>query len=160
MGRDRRENARFRELAVLHGLDEQEVRKIVGSFFDTIVSDARGLPFNNPRKIYSKDKFEEFVKVRQVPYIGRIGPVYSRYIKWRANVATGIEMAPRSSFRRGMSQSELETIAEAILSGSTPPLDKKKNSEMFNRVWLVGIDGKKSARQVIPKPKEKNDTDA
>ena len=147
----RRDVERFRELSDRYGLDEREVRKIVCSFFETIVSDARGLPFDNPRRIYSKDKFEEFVKVRNIPYIGRIGPVYSRYLKWRANVSEQLVMAPRSSFRRGVSQSELENIAAAVLSGSTPPLTKKKNSDLFNRVWLVGQDGKKSARQVIPK---------
>ena len=52
----------------------------------------------------------------------------------------------------GVTQSDIESTAEAILSGVTPPpLIKRKNKELFERVWLVGQDGKKSARQVIPK---------
>ena len=43
-------------------------------------------------------------------------------------------------------------MAAEILSGRTPsPVKKKKNSELYERVWLVGQDWKKSARQVIPK---------
>ena len=155
MGRNRNEYARYRVLSGQYGLDEQEVKKIVSSFFDTLVSDARGLPFNNPRKIYRKDKFDELVKVRNLPYLGRIGPVYSRYLKWRANESQTLEMAPRSSYRRRITQSEIESTAAAILSGQAPPLlTKKQRNEMFDRVWLVGQDGKKSARQVIPKDKK------
>ena len=155
MGRNRSEYARFRILSERYGLDEQEVKKIVSSFFETVLSDARGLPFNNHRKIYRKDKFDEYAKVRNIPFIGRIGPVYSRYLKWRANVSEQLEMAPRSSYRMGVTQSDIESTAEAILSGVTPPpLNKRKKSELFERVWLVGKDGKKSARQVIPKEKK------
>ena len=152
MGRNRHEYTRFRILAERYGVDEQDVRRIVYSFFDTVISDARGLPFDNPKKIYTKDRFNEFIKVRQIPYIGRIGPVYSRYLKWRANESQALEMAPRSSYRRRITQSDIESTAVAVLSGQTPPLlTKKKKSEMFERVWLVGQEGKKSARQVIPK---------
>jgi hypothetical protein len=155
MGRNRSEYARYRVLSDRYGLDEQEVRKIVCSFFDTVLSDARGLPFDNPKKIYTKDKFEEYVRVRQIPYVGRLGPVYSRYLKWRANMSEQLIMAPRSAYRKGITQSELETMAAAILSGAAPPLlTKRKKSEMFDRVWLVGQEGKKSARQVIPKEKK------
>lgn len=46
-------------------------------------------------------------------------------------------------------------MAEEILSGKAPsPVTKRKNSDLFNRVWVVGKDGKKSARQVIPKESE------
>lgn len=66
-----------------------------------------------------------------------------------------LDMAPRSSYRSGVTQNDIENIADAILSGSTPPpLRKRKGKEMFERVWLVGQDGKKSARQVIPKKEE------
>ena len=155
MGRNRNEFAKYRELSKEFGLDESEVKRIVSSYFDTFLDDARALPFDTPKKIYSKDKFESYVKVRNIPYIGRLGPVYSRYLKWRANVSEQLVMAPRSSYRRGVTQSEIESTAAAILSGQTPPQTKRKrNSDMFDRVWLVGQDGKKSARQVIPKDKK------
>ena len=148
------DEADYKRIAADLGLDVTDVRRAVQSFFDTIFLDSIHLPFDDPHKIYSKDRFQEYCKARQIPYLGRIGPVYSRYLKWRANESAGIEMAPRSSFRRRIKQSDIENTAAAILSGQTPPpLKKRKGTELFERVWLVGQDGKKSARQVIPKEK-------
>jgi hypothetical protein len=155
MARKRIDEAEYRRIADKYGLDASDVRRAVQCFFDVILRESAGLPFDNPRRIYSKEKFQEYAKTRNLPYLGRIGPVYSRYLKWRANESQTMEMAPRSSFRRGITQSEIESTAAAILSGQTPPpINRRKNSELFDRVWLVGQDGKKSARQVIPK-KEK-----
>lgn len=152
MGRNRKDFERYRSVSAKTGVSEEEVKRILASFFGCIFSDARSLPFDNPKRIFSKEKFEEYVKVRHIPYIGRIGPVYSNYLKWRANESQQIEMAPRSSFRNRRMQSDIESTAAAILSGKTPPpLEKKRGKEMYERVWLVGQDGKKSARQVIPK---------
>ena len=152
MGRNREEYQRYRRVAATTNVSEEEVKRILASFFLIVLADARSLPFDNPRKIFSKDKFEEFIKVRHIPFIGRIGPVYSNYLKWRANESQQIEMAPRSSYRSRRTQSDIESTAAAILSGKAPPpLEKKRGNEMYERVWLVGQDGKKSARQVIPK---------
>ena len=152
MGRNRKEYERYRELSLRHDVSEEEVKRILASFFSILFSDARSLPFDNPRRIFSKEKFNEYIKVRNIPFIGRLGPVYSNYLKWRANESQQIEMAPRSSFRKRRTQSDIESTAAAILSGKTPPpLKKRKGNEMYHRVWLVGQDGKKSARQVIPK---------
>lgn len=123
------------------------------SFFEVFGMDARSLPFDNPKKIFSREVFDGKSTVRQIPYIGRLGPVYSNYLKWRANESGQFQMVPRSSYRSGITQSEIENMAVAALSGSAPSFEKKKKSEMFDRVWLVGQDGKKSARQVIPKEK-------
>ena len=154
MSRNSRDSARYRILAERYCLTETEVKKVVDSFFSVLCQDAKRLPFDNPRRIYSCEGFQRFVKVRQLPFIGRIGPVYSKYLKWRANESSLIEMAPRSSYRRRVTQSDIEDTAEAILSGQTPPqLRKRKGKEMYERVWLVGQDKKKSARQVIPKEK-------
>ena len=139
MGRNRREYARFRSLSVKYGLEESEVKRIVTSFFEVFGADARSLPFDNPKKIFSKDVFDGKVTVRQIPFVGRLGPVYSNYLK--------------GSYRSGITQNEIENMAVAALSGSAPSLERRKKSEMFDRVWLVGQDGKKSARQVIPKEK-------
>ena len=155
MSRNKAEESRFRRVAGKYNLTASEVCSIVQSYFSAILAYSRTLPFDNARKIYLKDVFDSRVRVFSIPYVGRIGPVYSRYLKWRANVSEQLEMAPRSSYRTGVTQSDIESTAEAILSGVTPPpLRKRKNKEMFERVWLVGQDGKKSARQVIPKKEE------
>lgn len=152
---DRRELERCRAVAERCGLSEQEVKSIATSYFEVFARDSGALPFDTPRKIFSRDAFEKYVTVRNIPYIGRLGPVYSRYLKWRANESEQVDMAPRSSYRRRVTQSDIESTAEAILSGmAPPPLRKRKGKEMFERVWLVGQDGKKSARQVIPKKEE------
>lgn len=152
MGRNSTDEAEFRKIAGLLGLDAEDVRKAVHSFFDVFVEDSRCLPFDSCRKIYSKEKFMEYGVVRNIPFIGRLGPSYTRYLDWRANEAKGVEMKSRSSYRSRYLQSEVENIAAELLSGRTPPpLTKRKYSELYNRVWLVGQDGKKSARQVIPK---------
>lgn len=155
MTRNRIEEATYRQIAEELDIDSAEVKRAVNSFFSLIVSDARKLPFDNHRRIYSKEKFEEYGVVRNMPFIGRIGPSYSRYLKWRYNESGNYPMALRGSFSKKMSQGEIEDIAASILSGGTPWKPKRlKGSDMFDRVWLVGKSGKKSARQVIPKEKK------
>ena len=152
MVRNRIDELEYRRIAEEVGVSPDTVRSVVNSFFDTILCDARSLPFNNYRKIFTKEKFSEYSVVRNIPSLGRIGPVYSRYLKWRANESQCLTQVPRSSYQSRFSQSEVENMAAEILSGGTPsPVNKKKNSELYERVWLVGQGGKKSARQVIPK---------
>lgn len=155
MRRSRIEDADYRAIADSLDLPKTEVRKIVSSFFDVMLKEARALPFDNAQRIYSKDKFDELACVWNIPSIGRIGPVYSRYLKWRSNEAKHIRQELRSSYRNRMTQDDIEHIADDILSGRTPFLiRKRKGNEMYDRVWLVGQDGKRLARQVIPKEKE------
>lgn len=156
MKRNRIDEAEFRRIACELGLSVSDVRCAVNSFFAIILGEARNLPFNTHRKIYAKDKFSEYAVIRNIPYLGRLGPVYSRYLKWRANEARDLSRALRSSYQSRLLQDEVENIAAEILSGKAPSsITRKKNSELYDRVWLVGQDGKKSARQVIPKEKNK-----
>ena len=143
----------FRKIAEKLGVPESEVRRAVLSFFDIILSESKALPFDNEKRIYTRDKFNEYQTCYTVPYIGRLGPVYSRYIKWRSNEANAFDRRPRSDYRRRITQDEIEHIAEDVLSGKAPSYHKKKGNEMYNRVWVVGKDGKKLAWQVIPKDK-------
>ena len=131
-----------------------EVNRAISSFFAAIVKEADSLPFDDERKIYTKEKFIEYANVTSIPHIGRIGPIYSRYLKWRRNESNDIQQGKRSDYRVGLTRGEIEDIAAIILSGGIPQIKKKKNSELFNRVWMVGKDGKKSARQVIPKEED------
>lgn len=152
MGRNSTDEAEFRRIAEELEIDVDDVRKAVNSFFEVFINDAKSLPFDNLRKIYSRQVFSSVVSIRNIPFIGRLGPSYTRYLRWRANEASSVPMKARSSYRSRYLQSEIESTAAAILSGGTPSLpQKQKFSKMYNRVWLVGQDGKKSARQVIPK---------
>ena len=152
MVRNLADEREYRKISEELGVPVDSVRAAVNSFFSTIIDDARSLPFDNYKKIFTREKLSEYAVVRNIPYIGRIGPAYSRYLKWRANESREITQVPRSSYRSRLSQSEVENMAAEILSGRTPsPVRKLKNSELYERVWLVGQDGKKSARQVIPK---------
>ena len=155
MASNRRDAKEFERIAEKYGLRATEVSRAVHSFFAIIAKEAASLPFDNPQKIYSKAKFDELVKVRNIPYIGRIGPSYSRYLSWRKNESKSINMEPRSNYRSRLTQDDLDYIAGEILAGRTPPpLRKRKGNEMYNRVWMIGEDGKKLAYQVIPKEKE------
>lgn len=146
---DRKE---FGRIAKEFGIPESEVRRIVVSFFDVVSLEAKALPFDNERRIYKRDKFNEYASCYSIPYVGRIGPVYSRYVKWRSNEAESFDMRPRSDYRYRMTQDEIEHIAEDVLSGNAPPdLKKKRGKDKFNRVWVVGENGKRQAWQVIPK---------
>ena len=149
--RNRFEEAEYRAIAERFGLQESEVRRAVRSFFFAIFLQARKLPFNNHRRIYTKEKFDEYISVVNIPYIGRIGPVYSRYLAWRGNEAKSQEQVNRGLYRERVSQDEIEHIADEILSGKTPSFEIKKKNKNYTRIWVVGKTGKKMARQVLPK---------
>lgn len=155
MRRSRLELSDCQAVAEELGLAVNDVERMVDSFFGCILSQARGLPFNKGNKIYSKQMFDTLVSAYSIPHIGRIGPVYSRYLKWRANASKTIRQEARSKYRLRLTQSDIEKMAGEILSGNVPePLKKKKGNELYNRVWLVDTDGRKLARQVIPKEKK------
>lgn len=156
MYRSRLDTEIYSKVACMFGLETDDVRRIVLSFFDDILVVAKKYPFNNPRKIYSRAKFDSIVTsyVACLPCLGRLGPSYTRYIKWRSNVAIPLERRTRKSCREESRRDEIENIAASIFSGKTPCFNKsKKGSELFDNVWLVGTDGKKLARQVIKKRK-------
>lgn len=149
---DKTNNSRCLEVAELLGLDLSDVKRAVWSFFDSISVHAKRLPFDNRRRIYTADSFSLLSFVRHIPFVGRLGPVYSRYLLWRSNELNNDQIAPRSSYRHRWKQSELETMAADILSGKTPSIiQKRKKSELYDTIWIVGKDGKKLARQVIKK---------
>lgn len=155
MPKNRLEDADFQQISKRLGVPVSEVRRAVYSFFGTITREARSLPFNDASRIYTKGRFEDFVKVHNIPSVGRIGPVYSRYLKWRRNEARNQVQVSRNNYRSGISQDEIENMAAEILSGRIPPPVKKKRAiERFNRIWMIGRDGKRMARQVVPKEEQ------
>lgn len=152
MYRNRRDDPVFLRVAEETGIPVSEVGKAVRSFFASIKNEARTLPLDNPKKIYRKEVFDTFAFARMIPFIGRIGPVYSRYLAWRRNESKLDVQVPRSRYRTRLLQDDIEHMAEDILAGKAPlPVCKKKGNELYKRVWVVGKDGKKLARQVIPK---------
>lgn len=154
MRASKRERHDIREIARSLGVDEDEAWKAVLSFFGAMKDYARSLPLDNPGRIYLRDGFEKFGKVWHIPGIGRIGPVYSRYLRWRANEAASITQKGRRGYMKELSEKEIDSMAKDILSGKAPSTLQKRIKGMYNNVWLVGKEGKKLAWQVIPKTKE------
>jgi len=149
--RNRIEEEAYKTIAGNCALDVESVRTIVASFFSVISSEAKALPFNNDRKIFTRKKFDEYVSVINIPFIGRIGPSYTRYLKWRFNASKDIEQKNRNEYSSRISLEEIERAAKMILAGEKVELKKKKRTDLYKRVWLVSENGKRQARQVIPK---------
>ena len=79
---------------------------------------------------------------------------YSRYLKWRANSSKSVEQESRSVYRKQVTREDIEKMASDILAGKPIEKPERKNgSEFYKRVWLVGTEGKRLARQVIKKEK-------
>lgn len=154
MGRSKVDIDIVRRVSEEFGIPESEVRRCVNSFFGEITGYARTLPFNTPTRIYEAEKFNEYVRVWNIPYLGRLGPVYGRYLDWRSNEADLLKQERKSVYRDKMSRDEIETIAGAVLSGGAFSLPKKTKKENYKRVWIVGKNGKRLARQVLPKHTE------
>lgn len=147
------EEADFRAIAEELSVPPEEVKNVINSFFGIIGSEARRLPFNNPRKIYSRAAFDKYSSVFTIPYIGRLGPAYSKYLQWRVNESKKIDMITRPVRGSKLLPSEVEAIAEAVLDGKEYDL-RNKRKVGFERVWLVDEYGKRQARQAVRK-KEK-----
>ena len=147
----------YKEIAESLGLSVSEVRRAVLSFFGSILSEVKRLPLDNTRRIYTKSAFDDFTLVYNIPCIGRIGTSYSRYLTWRTNEAVSLPLDRRTNYRSRMTQGDIEHIADEILAGRSPEIKKKRNSELFYNVWLVGENGKRLARQVIKKEKDVQD---
>lgn len=146
------EDSDIRSVSKMLGIPCCEVRRAVHSFFDDIAVRTRRLPFSDTRRIYRREAFDRHLFAVCIPSVGRLGPVYSRYLKWLGNEAAMRVQQPRSAYRSRRTELDIETMAEGILSGGriTVP-EKKKGNELYERVWVVDADGKRLARQVIPK---------
>lgn len=152
MRRNRIEESRCREIACRLGVPWTEVRRAVRSFFGEMLSYSRSLPFDDPCRIYSTEKFEEYSKVWNIPSVGRLGPVYSRYLRWRGNEARKIIQKRREVCQAILSQDDFEHIAEDVLAGRVPFIpERKKQKDNSKKVWMVDKKGRRLARQVIAK---------
>ena len=149
---DKLEDAICRRIADDNGVSPADVRKAVYSFFDNIALEAAKLPFDNPRKIFSGKVFKQYERVYCIPYIGRLGTSYSRYLRWRANESKNENMVAKSSLKKGLSPEDIDRIARQALAGKRVVIEEEKTPH--KRVWIVGEDGKKQARQVIIKDKD------
>ena len=145
-----------REVAAEIGLTEKETACIVRSFFTEIVREARRLPFDDGTRIYKNDRFIEIAKAVNLPYLGRTGPVYGKYLKWRRKEAEKTERVKRKDCRAGLTRGEIEDIAAEALAGRVPQIKERKKSkmELYGRVWMIGKDGRKLARQAFVKQTE------
>ena len=152
MGRRRLEDADILLVSRNLGVPVEEARRIVHSFFDDIGSRARRLPFADTSRIHKRNSFDKYLFAVNIPYVGRIGPVYSRYLKWLENESGMSGQELRKAHRWRLTKDEVESLAADILSGRTPNIpERKKGNEIYKRIWLVDADRKRLARQVFPK---------
>lgn len=152
--RNRIESSDFTAISSELDVPVSIVRSVVYSFFDSISKKSSSLPFSTATKIYDRKAFDRYCFVSNIPYIGRVGPVYSRYLQWRSNEAKSIERRPRCTVANGITPVDIERLAESIIDGTELPKVKRTTvSERYDRVWVVGDSGKRLARQVIIKEK-------
>lgn len=142
------------DIARRFGLEAKDVHKIADSFFSVMYNTAKRLPFDDSSRIYSKAVFDKHSFTYMIPYIGRIGPVYSRYLSWRANVAKALDSVPRPARKDALPRQEIERLAELALSGVDIRYEDivgKRIRDDYKRVWLVSESGRRQARQLIKK---------
>lgn len=144
-----------RKYASENDLNICEVKKAIVSFFDDIVFSVRKLPFNNIRRIYSADALEEIADVYNIPYIGRIGPIYSKYVKWRKEESENYDMLLRkTAFRKHFNERVDEAVERAMAGERIGKgfLRDPVPSSLYHKVWLIDKNGKrKAARQLFKK---------
>lgn len=147
------DKADFEAIASEMGLAPDEVCNAVLSFFDAMVSEARSLPFNNPRRVYSKDVFDTYGSVYQIPSIGRLGPSFTRYKAWRANEAGNERIVGRQTFNEKLRREDIEDMARSALEGIAPDVAgmKRRRRGKYNKVWHVSSEGRRLAWQVQKK---------
>lgn len=150
-----------KKIAESEGVSLREVRKAVSSYFDSVVSIVRRLPYDSPRKIYSRGAFLSNSPVVNIPYIGRIGPVYSLYLKWRKSESRNYDKVPREHVRKINARPIIEEQAKLALAGEKVNLKLLKERiprGKYGKVWLIDSDGKrKAAKQLIINPKNVQD---
>lgn len=144
-----------RQYAADSGLDEVEVTKCVQAFFDDIVSTVRKLPFNDISRIYTIAAFEEVAPDFYLPFIGRLGPSYSSYCKWRVECADEEERILRSTAYEKHRAQRVDEAVDMALSGQTIPKNFLRNpipGGTYRKVWIIDKGGKrKAARQLFKK---------
>lgn len=148
--RDRRICA---DIATEVGYDTRAIERAVSAYFSVIISDVRRLPFNSHSRIYKPDAFEENGYVVNIPYLGRLGTVYSRYRKWRASVSSENDTVRKEDARSKYFEPLVEEEARKALRGervNVYRLRERVPSGMYRRVWIMKGNGKRSsARQMI-----------
>lgn len=142
-----------KRLAQEENLSYEEVKKAVLSYFDSIVSCARSLPYDNSRRIYTSSSFVENTLWINIPYLGRLGTFYSQYLKWRAQEAKAQDQIKRTDMRKEYTRPLVESAAKRALSGEQVDssfLKERVPAGKYTTVWLVDKNNKKkAAKQVI-----------
>lgn len=147
------------EYAKAQGLDAVEVSKAVISFFDDMVYVTRKLPFNNIRRIYSAEAVSKLAPVFHLPSVGRLGPMYNQYKKWRKEQAGSYVMVSRKDAKRKHRQERIEEAARRALSGkrvSENFLYDSIPSDRYYKVWLIDAQGKRKAAWQLFKKENNN----
>lgn len=134
------------------GISVVEIQKAIGSFFDDMLMKIRRLPFNDVRRIYSPAAVEERAPVFNIPFLGRIGPVYSSYLKWRKEEALKEEMELRETVKARYRDERVEEALKLAKEGhkiTNVFLREGIPSGKYKKVWYIDKGGKRRvAKQV------------
>lgn len=144
--------ADVRAVAAATGLPVREVRAAVLSAASALALRVRRLPFASARRIYSPAAFAASSFVALLPGLGRVGPAYSRYVRWRATEASGLELRGRAEARRMWRSLAAEEEAARVLAGGEADVARLRGrvpASFARPVWLVGAGGRRLARQSV-----------
>lgn len=138
-------------IADAFGIPESEARRAVVSYFDSIVDAFKASHFDDLTRIYMRDAFDERSSVVNIPYIGRIGHVYSKYLKWRSDASASLDTVRRDRRRRVGLAETIEQLAERALAGEKiRGIGRLKvPAGTYKNVWVVSKAGKRAATIVI-----------
>lgn len=132
-----------------------DARRIVDSYFGAFLAEMKSMPLDTPYRIYRRDAFEgRFSRVLSIPSVGRLGPVYSRYLKWRRNA-----MEDTAALAAGSAYAVRGEVKDAAAAGTGTVAGRPSPSA--RRIWVIGLEGRRLARQAariryrVRKSKEK-----
>lgn len=134
-----------------------EIQKAIVSFFDDMLVQIRKLPFDNARRIYTHDAIEERAPVFNIPSLGRIGPVYASYLKWRREEALNEDMELRETVKTRYRDERIEEAAKLAKEGKRITNEFFRNiipSGAYKKVWFIDKGGKRKVAKQVYKIKK------
>jgi len=136
------------------GMDARDVAAAVGAWFGAVVAAGRRMPLDRAWRIYSKERLGAMGGVFNVPHVGRIGPSYGKYLRWRADVSRSLSMVGARRAAAVHRAETVESLAAMALRGErigSTRIGGRLPPGRYRRIWMLGAGGRRAARQLIRK---------